>query len=96
MVEKNKFTKKEWDVLKYAVGGFKGELHHLAGKQYEYLNLILPLSSEEHRGKTPARNYKYPDNVPHDLICRASNLWVAWLSLEEMQYFYDKGLIYES
>ena len=91
----NKFTKKDWAILKNNIQGFRGELHHTAGKQYEYLNLLLPLSVHEHRGNGHAKNYHQPDLVPKELRDRALSLWKTWLPEEDFNYFVENGLIYD-
>lgn len=93
MVKKNKLTKDEWQRLKNSVGKFIGDCHHLAGKDYEYLCFLLPLSVIEHRGKKPIRNFKHPDNVPAELKIRAITFWINHLNDEDYMYFFDKGLI---
>jgi hypothetical protein len=55
-LSKNKFTKKDWDIIRYHVEGWRGEIHHACGRQYEWLSTLVPMSSEEHRG---AGHHKY-------------------------------------
>lgn len=93
MAIKNKFKKDEWQKLKNAVEGYKGEIHHLAGKDYEYLCFLLPLSVKEHRGNNPIRNYGDPDKVPLELKIKAITFWTSKLSDEDFNYFFDNGLI---
>ena len=92
--KKNKFTKNDWLVLKSNAGGYLGSCHHLAGKNYEYLNLILPMTAFDHLGKGHFKNYQHPDKVPQELKNKALDIWKRWLTEGDYQYFFDKGLIY--
>ena len=93
--KKNKFTKKDWLVLKSNVCGYAGNCHHLAGKSYEYLDLLLPMTVFEHLGNGHAKNYQHPDKVPQELKNKALSLWKTWLPEEDFNYFVDNGLIYD-
>ena len=49
-LHKNKFNKEAWNIIRYHLEGWRGEIHHACGRQYEWLATLVPMSSEEHRG----------------------------------------------
>jgi hypothetical protein len=66
----------------------------LAGKDYEYLNLLMPLTSLDHRGRGHAKTYSHPDQVPQEILNKALDIWKRWLTEEDYNYFLNKNLIY--
>jgi len=89
----NKLTKYQWGTLKLYLENYSGELHRCAGKKYEYLRFLSPMSVNDHRGKNPARNYKYPDKVPEDVQQDNISFWKTLIYEEDWLYFVEKGLV---
>lgn len=91
----DKFPKEAWKRIKGNIEGWHLELHHLIkGQKIERLELILPLSVEEHRGKNAAKNWADPDRVPQELRDRALDFWKTTLDEDDYEWFEENNLLY--
>lgn len=86
----NKFTKEDWQMLEKHLSGFAGELHHVKGKQYEYLCYLKPLSVREHRLLGHKKDMFQTDMKE---MKKTVEQWKVILG-DDFWYFVDKKLVY--
>lgn len=86
--KKQKFSKFDWGILKKHLEGWIGEIHHVLGKDYEYLATLKLMSVEEHRGKGHRKNMNGISEQE-----REDNLAVWKVILDtDYEYFVAEGL----
>ena len=91
-----KLKKKHWQILKFYLEGWIGELHsYVKGHREESLSTLLPLSVEDHRqvdGNGHAKNWPDTQSVPINIKYKCTEFWEDLLSDEDFQVFVDDGL----
>lgn len=87
---KKKFPALAWSIIRNALEGWCGEIHHECGKQYEYLATLRPMSLAEHK-PNGTHCGKYMFGLP--AYRRAQNLkfWRELLG-EDYDYFVKENL----
>ena len=96
-----KFNKKAWQIIEKLITSspyqYGYELHHLVkGRKEEALNLVIPLTVDDHRGKGHAKNWFDSKSVPEEEKFKAYNFWLALIKDDEdLKYFERNGIAWK-
>lgn len=87
--KKSKFCKHSWRLIKDHCEGWRCELHHECGKQYEKLAYLRILTPEQHRGKG---HKKFTHGIDMLRAIENINHWKAILG-DDFEWFEAEGLV---
>ena len=87
-----KLPKEGWNKIRAAMDGWRGEIHHCCGKQYEQLRYLRFMSAEDHRGSGHKKCFNV-ENYPIQDQIENLRFWQNTLYIDDYIWFVLKGYV---